>query len=223
MVEHAFHVSSSSPATSSRSLLACRGGAADAGVAARGDLEAEAVRIEEERRVVVRVVDRPEARGVQDLGAGCRPLLRRRDRRPPCARRRSPGDGSRAHRARTAAPRAPAAGRSSPSRLAGSGGSRSSRRARPRSSCGGCRPSSPKTRRVERERALDVAADEIDVAEPDEHYFVHRLDEQRRHVDDAQLLAHRAHAVVEHHRAERARDRERLRARSPPPRARAPR
>src|SRR5581483_5076735 len=39
-----------------------------------------------------------------------------------------------------------------------------------------------------------------------------RFGEQRRHVDDPQLLAARAHAVVEHHRAERARDGKRLRA-----------
>ena len=42
---------------------------------------------------------------------------------------------------------------------------------------------------------------------------VERLGEQRRDVGDAQLASRLAHAVVEHHRAERARDGERLGAR----------
>ncbi len=233
-----------------------------------------------------------------------RPRLRAPRRPPRPTRRRARDGGARARTARTPAPRAPAGGRSSPTRrrepevvdlLAALALDEKRRLEAER----------PEHRRVERERPLQVAADEVDVAEADEHgrtircrsgvrhqhtahafravgyvratsgstiialsgipvvvfaassapgsssssastagssgspgsaptaggswsrfavcafsavvyvarYGSNRFGEQRRHVRDPHLRPHLAHAVVEHHRAERARDRERLRAR----------
>ena len=114
-------------------------------VAARRHLEPEAVRVEEERRVVLRVVLRPQPRRVQDLAPGRRRRVRGPRRPPPCSRPRTRGGAVPARRGRTPGRRAPAAARASPSPPAGSADSGSARRARPGTRCGGSRPSGPKT------------------------------------------------------------------------------